>query len=74
MRREQVLPIFAVASFGAALILMMNDYSISSLFTGAGFLTLAVHRRTFNKGSRFNNLIPFLFGLIGVYYIVIFVF
>jgi len=71
MRRDQVLPILAVILFGISLIMIANGVMFADIFTGGGFITLAVHRKTFYKRGIISVIIPNVLLALGVYFVVV---
>ncbi len=70
MKREQVLPVLAVILFGISLIMIANQIVFADIFIGGGFITLAIHRKTFYKRGIISVIIPNVLLALGVYYVV----
>lgn len=70
MRRDIAIPILAIIFFGIGIILTNYGNVLANVFTGAGFITLGIHRKTFYKRGKLSVVIPVVLFLLGVYFIV----
>lgn len=74
MKREVALAVLAVMFFGVAIILLNYRIMGYDIFTGAGLITLGIHRKTFYRRGQLSKVIPTVLLILGIYYVIIGVF